>query len=155
MRPVRIRGFNQVACFLGTLQEARAAGYDMDQPPGWTRPEQQARSMRSYGNVKEWKCSLSPEPIHVKLPDKILYASDNVKITGRLTAVVNRSWTTAVKSADAAVRQNLRRRDSDTTARRVPGRRLGTRSRQARQREGADDDPTAGDGGRPVCVYYL
>ena len=37
---------------------------------------------------REWKVFIVSEELNLKVPDKILYASDNVRITGRLTAVV-------------------------------------------------------------------
>ncbi len=80
--------YNNVPCFLGTLEEARAAGYDMDQPfldPAGAEGEKDEITSRE----KEWKVFVCSEPIHLKLPDKILYSSDNVTITGRLTATVN------------------------------------------------------------------
>ncbi|MGN0361650.1 MAG: hypothetical protein ACI4ET_02305 [Bilifractor sp.] len=81
-------GFNNVTAFLGTLAEAENAGFSMDQ-----------NFLDGYGNAadpdvlssraKEWKVLILSEPVMVRLPDKILYATDNVTITGRLTATIN------------------------------------------------------------------
>ena len=79
--------FNQVICFQGTLKQAEDAGYSLDR--SWREPngsEGDPQIIRE--REKEWKIFIVSEPIHVKVPDKILYASENVKITGRLTAVV-------------------------------------------------------------------
>ena len=79
--------FNQVTCFAGTLQEAEDAGYEVDRTwlePSGTRGDMQIIRER----FKEWKVCIVSEEINVKVPDKILYASDNVRVTGRLTAEV-------------------------------------------------------------------
>lgn len=80
--------FNHVACFLGTIQAAEDAGYDMDQAFVDKRGEAADKEVISE-RAKEWKVFICEEPVQVKLPDKILYATDNVTITGRLTATVN------------------------------------------------------------------
>ncbi len=79
--------FNQVTCFAGTLQEAEDAGYEVERTwlePGGTKGDMEIIRER----FREWKVFIVSEEINVKVPDKILYASENVKITGRLTAVV-------------------------------------------------------------------
>ena len=79
--------FNQVTCFQGTLKEAEDAGYSMDMT--WLEPNGQKGDLEIIRErLKEWKVMIVSEPINVKVPDKILYASDNVDITGRLTATV-------------------------------------------------------------------
>ena len=79
--------FNQVTCFVGTLQEAEDAGYEVERT--WKDPDGLTGDMEIIRErFKEWKVCIVSEPITVKVPDKILYASDNVRITGRLTAVV-------------------------------------------------------------------
>jgi len=80
--------FNQVPFFAGTIREAEDAGYDVlgqdfaeanGTPADMEIVEQRA---------KEWKVIVVSEDIIVRAPDKILYATDNVEITGRLTADV-------------------------------------------------------------------
>ena len=79
--------FNQVVCFNGTLQEAADAGYELDR--NWYEPNGTKGDMGIIQErFKEWKVFIISEPIHVKVSDKILYASDNVRVTGRLSAVV-------------------------------------------------------------------
>ena len=79
--------FNNIVCFRGTLQEAEDAGYSMDMP--WYEPDGNVGEQKIImERAKEWKVFIVSEPVNVKVPDKILYASDNVKITGRLTATV-------------------------------------------------------------------
>ena len=79
--------FNQVTCFAGTLQEAEDAGYEVDRT--WLEPNGARGDMQIIRErFKEWKVFIVSEQIDVKAPDKILYASDNVEITGRLTASV-------------------------------------------------------------------
>ncbi|MCC6095248.1 MAG: hypothetical protein LIV24_09575 [Eubacterium sp.] len=94
--------FNNVKAFLGTLAEAEEAGFSMDQ-----------NFLDMYGNAadpdilsaraKEWKVLILSEPVMVRLPDKILYATDNVSITGRLTATIN----TVLSSDSSTEGQNL------------------------------------------------
>lgn len=79
--------YNQVTCFMGTLKEAEEAGYSLDRT--WLEPNgREGDEAIIRERVKEWKIFIVSEPINVKVPDKILYASDNVKITGRLSATV-------------------------------------------------------------------
>ena len=80
--------FNQVVCFQGTLSEADTAGYDIGQT--WLdKKGKPADQTVIRERAKEWKVLILGEPVRVKLPDKILYATDNVKITGRRTARIN------------------------------------------------------------------
>lgn len=80
--------FNHVNCFQGTLRQAEEEGYDLDLPfYDSAGTEANADTLRERSN--EWKVIIVEEPISVKVPDKILYASDNVTITGRLSADVN------------------------------------------------------------------
>ena len=79
--------FNQMVCFDGTLQEAEAAGYEIERT--WLDPEGAIGDKEIIRERDaEWKIFIVSEAIDVKVPDKILYASENVKITGRLTATV-------------------------------------------------------------------
>ena len=79
--------FNQVTCFLGTLQEAEDAGYEVERT--WLDESGAAGDMALIRErFREWKVFIISEELNLKVPDKILYASDNVRITGRLTAVV-------------------------------------------------------------------
>ncbi len=79
--------FNQVTCFLGTLQEAEDAGYEVERT--WLDESGAAGDMALIRErFREWKVFIVSEELNLKVPDKILYASDNVRITGRLTAVV-------------------------------------------------------------------
>ena len=80
-------GFNHVTAFLGTLAEAEKAGYSMDQnflDRNGSPADPEVLSSRA----KEWKVIILSEPVMVKLPDKILYATDNVSIMGRLSASI-------------------------------------------------------------------
>ena len=97
--------YNKVPCFLGTIADAREAGYDVDQafldPSGAPGDKDEIESRE-----KEWKVFICSEAIHLKLPDKILYATDNVSITGRLTATVktvNDKAETMLRPANEAV----------------------------------------------------
>ena len=79
--------FNQVAFFVGTLQEAADAGFEVERT--WEDPDGVLGDMEIIRErFKEWKVCIVSEPIAVKLPDKILYVSDNVRVTGRMNAVV-------------------------------------------------------------------
>ena len=79
--------FNQVTFFVGTLQEAEDAGYEVERT--WLDTTGAAGDMEIIRErFKEWKVCIVSEPINIKVPDKILYASDNVRVTGRLSAVV-------------------------------------------------------------------
>ena len=80
--------FNNVNCFQGTLRQAEAEGYNLDLPFYDSDGAQaSADTLRERGN--EWKVIIVEEPISVKVPDKILYASENVTITGRMSATVD------------------------------------------------------------------
>lgn len=80
-------GFNKTTCFLGTLKEAEKAGYSFDR-----------ELTDSFGNAadsaelasrsSEWQVLIVSEPMYVRLYDKILYSSEGVTITGRLSATV-------------------------------------------------------------------
>ena len=80
--------FNQVVCFQGTIAEASEAGYDVNQ--AWVdtsgKPAEKETIREREG---EWKIFILEEPVRLKLPDKILYTTDNVTVTGRLTARVD------------------------------------------------------------------
>ncbi|MCF0146557.1 MAG: hypothetical protein HUJ73_08220 [Eubacterium sp.] len=80
--------FNNVVCFQGTLKEAEDAGYDVMNITWYEQNGAKGDEEVISGRIKEWKVFIISEPISLKLPDKILYTSENVKITGRLTAVV-------------------------------------------------------------------
>ena len=80
--------FNHVTAFLGTLAEAEKAGYSMDQS-FLDRNGGPADAEVLSSRAKEWKVIILSEPVMVRLPDKILYATDNVSITGRLSATIN------------------------------------------------------------------
>lgn len=82
------KDFNNVNCFQGTLRQAEEEGYDLGIPfYDETGAEAPADTLQERRN--EWKVIIVEEPLTVKVPDKILYASENVTITGRLSAVVN------------------------------------------------------------------
>ncbi len=80
--------FNNMNIFWGTIAEAEDAGYSFDvalfDENGASGDLNVILERR-----KEWKVFIVSEALNVKVPDKILYATDNVKITGRLTATVN------------------------------------------------------------------
>ncbi len=80
--------FNGVPCFIGTLQEAEEAGYDIWNQTYYDSAGNVADRETLEQRAKEWKIFIVSEPIYVRVPDKILYATDNVSITGRLTAHV-------------------------------------------------------------------
>ena len=95
--------FNQIVCFQGTLKEAEDAGYTID-TMALLEPNGQKGDLEIIRErEKEWKIFIVSEPINVKVPDKILYASDNVKVTGRLAAtvktVLNEEKTPAAESS--------------------------------------------------------
>ncbi|MGI6057093.1 MAG: hypothetical protein ACOYBD_08965 [Bilifractor sp.] len=79
--------FNHVTAFHGTLAEAEKAGYSMDQN-FLDRNGNAADPDVLASRAKEWKVVILSEPVMVRLPDKILYATDNVSITGRLSATI-------------------------------------------------------------------
>ncbi len=80
--------FNQIVCFMGTLSEADTAGYDIRQT--WLDKSGKAAGQDIVQeHVKDWNVLVLGEPVRVKLPGKIVYATDNVKITGRRTARID------------------------------------------------------------------
>lgn len=80
-------GFNHSDAFLGTIKEAEDAGYSFDRPLkdklGRAADPEELQSRRS-----EWQALILSEETAVRLYDKILYASEEVRITGRLYASV-------------------------------------------------------------------
>lgn len=106
-------GFNQVTCFLGTLKEAAEAGYDISQT--WYdedgNPADAADTEQISERQSEWKIFIISEPVYVRVPDKILYTTDNVTVTGRMTANVdsvvsgNTEDTTSVSASSGASEQ--------------------------------------------------
>nr|WP_155959524.1 hypothetical protein [[Eubacterium] cellulosolvens] len=94
--------YNKVPCYLGTLDAAKAAGFDVDQKYlDESGKEGDAALIRQ--RAKEWKVFIVSEPVSVRVSDKILYATDNVSITGRLTAEVRSVREEAVKSSSETV----------------------------------------------------
>lgn len=79
--------YNNVPCYLGTLDQAKAAGFDVDQNY-LDEDGKEGDQALIRQRAKEWKVFIVSEPVDVRTPDKILYATDNVSITGRLTAEV-------------------------------------------------------------------
>lgn len=80
-------GFNKTTCFLGTIKEAENAGYSFDRE--LTDSFGNAADMTELASrSSEWQVLIVSEPMYVRLYDKILYATDDVTITGRLSATV-------------------------------------------------------------------
>lgn len=79
------QSFNGTTCFCGTIAEAEALGFETGRR--FLDEEGQVADDEIISErAKEWKILIFEEPMDVRLPDKILYATPNVKITGRLTA---------------------------------------------------------------------
>ncbi len=80
--------FNGMACFLGTIAEAEAEGFTFDR--AFKAQDGTAADPNTLSERRnEWKVLILEEDVDVKVPDKILYATENVTVTGRLTATVN------------------------------------------------------------------
>ena len=93
--------FNEMTCFVGTIAEAEEAGYSFDVE--LLDEEGAAADAETIAErAKEWKVLIIEEPMNVRVPDKILYATSNMKITGRLTAVYNRPSDSGAGEADSA-----------------------------------------------------
>ena len=79
--------YNQVACFLGTLEEARTAGYSFDRRfLDNEGAEAAGTTILAYG--QEWKILILEEPVQVKVPGTILYTTDNVSILDASAALI-------------------------------------------------------------------
>ena len=80
--------FNGVKCFLGTIADAKAAGYSFDRDflneKGKEAEDAKATIEERAG---EWKVLITEETMRLRVPDKILYTSENMKTTGRMTAI--------------------------------------------------------------------
>ncbi|MBQ9063138.1 MAG: hypothetical protein IJ121_10005 [Eubacterium sp.] len=91
--------FNETACFCGTIREAQNAGYSFDRTfldeKGKTAEDASASIAE---RADEWKVLIVEEPMRLRVPDKILYTSENLKASGRTTAVVQE---TGADAADA------------------------------------------------------
>lgn len=98
-------GYNGVTCFLGTLQEAEDAGYDINQ--SWVTASGDAAAADDLSQIsarkKEWKVFIVSEPVYVRVPDKILYTTENVTRTGRLTANVDSVMSSDITNPEAVV----------------------------------------------------
>lgn len=77
--------FNGTACFCGTVAEAKEAGYDF--APALIDENGEPADLETIEErAKEWKVLIFEEPMNVRVPDKVLYTTENLKVTGRLTA---------------------------------------------------------------------
>ena len=79
--------YNQVACFLGTLEEARAAGYSFDRR-FLDNEGAEAAGTTILTHGQEWKVLILEEPVQVKVPGTILYTTDNVSILDASAALI-------------------------------------------------------------------
>jgi hypothetical protein len=97
--------YNSVTAFLGTLEEAEAAGYDIGQNWMTAGGETAAEDDMSQISARkeEWKVFIVSEPVYVRVPDKILYTTDNVTVTGRLTANVDSVMSSDITNPAAEV----------------------------------------------------
>lgn len=82
-------GFNGLVCFLGTLSEAEKAGYDLSSLTFVDSDGKEADKEVLEERKKEWKVLILNTPCYVRAPDKILYTTTNVTVTGRLTANID------------------------------------------------------------------
>lgn len=81
--------FNKTTCFLGTIEEAENLGYDVYGQQFCDENGNRAENQDEITQrATEWKVLIFEEPMNVRVPDKILYTTDNMEVTGRLTA----SW---------------------------------------------------------------
>ncbi|MEE8886335.1 MAG: hypothetical protein SOI56_07205 [Eubacteriales bacterium] len=108
--------FNQVTCFLGTIQEAIDAGYDVDQ--AWYDADGNAATEDDTTQISErkneWKIFIVSEQIGVRVPDKILYTTSNVTVTGRMTANVDTVM--ADSSSEESVSTDSSSQDSSSSS---------------------------------------
>jgi len=97
--------YNSVTAFLGTLEEAEAAGYDIGQ--NWMTAGGETAAEDDLSQIsarkEEWKVFIVSEPVYVRVPDKILYTTDNVTVTGRLTANVDSVMSSDITNPAAEV----------------------------------------------------
>lgn len=91
--------FNNMECFVGTIKEAEAAGYNFDATMVDKKGETADKTVISE-RKDEWKVLIVEEPMNVKVYDKVLYTTENAEITGRLSAAVNAD---AEEDADQSV----------------------------------------------------
>ncbi len=71
--------FNQVDCFLGSLQEARTAGYGFD--TGFQDPAGNAVEQSAVLGQQEARVLILEEILDVRLPGEVLYTSSNASVT--------------------------------------------------------------------------
>ena len=83
-------GFNQVACFFGTLEEAQEAGYSFDRN-FLDNSGKAAAGATILAHGQEWKILILEEPVQVMVPGTVLYTTDNVSVTGTRTASIGGS----------------------------------------------------------------
>ncbi len=93
--------FNGTACFCGTISAAQSAGYSFDlnflNEKG--KPDDSAAETIAE-RANEWKVLIVEEPMRLRVPDKILYTSDNLKVSGRTTAVVQKQEQASKDASD-------------------------------------------------------
>ena len=93
--------FNGTACFFGTISEAKKAGYSFERAflNEKGKPAEDAAASIAE-RADEWKVLIVEEPMRLRVPDKILYTSENMKASGRTTAIVKETETES-DAADA------------------------------------------------------
>ncbi len=81
--------FNRTVCFLGTIRDAQSAGYDVTGQTFYDENGTAAGNQKEITQrANEWNVLIFEEPMNVRVPDKILYTTSAMDVTGRLTA----SW---------------------------------------------------------------
>ena len=94
--------FNETACFCGTIREAQNAGYSFDRAflnEKGKAAEDAAASITERAD--EWKVLIVEEPMRLRVPDKSLYTSENLKASGRTTAVVQETGDSAADTGSS------------------------------------------------------
>lgn len=94
--------FNRTVCFLGTIEEAEAAGYDVTGQQYYDENGKAADNQEELTQrANEWNVLIFEEPMNVRVADKILYTTANLEVTGRLTA----SWSESEESVSSSSEQ--------------------------------------------------
>jgi hypothetical protein len=79
--------FNGTTCFIGTISEAEAQGFDVESAELYDESGSAIQNKEELSQrASEWKVLVFDEPMSVRVPDKILYTTANLDVTGRLTA---------------------------------------------------------------------
>ena len=103
---VEYAAFNQMPCFLGTLTDAAAQGYDLNINLKDKNGEE-VNGQILLSSDPTFRVLIIQEPVQIKTDTRIQYVSDGVEITGSKTAVISGSGTEPASVYEAETTETL------------------------------------------------